>query len=142
MSEKNSRKTVVDNFRLLGAHCQRIEDSITPGVPDLNLYWHGEGWIEFKHVEEHKLPKRATTDVRIGLKPEQCDWLKVRAEAGGRVAVLTKIEPRLWLVHRHPTFVALRDGVPLATLLQLATLRWEGDFKHMAQTVLEHLIGV
>lgn len=99
-----------------------------------------EGWIEFKHVEEHKLPKRADTPVRIGLKPEQSAWLCDRAAAGGRVAVLTKIEPNTWMIHID-AFVALRDGVPLVTLRQLAALAWEGDFKPHANEVL-HILGV
>lgn len=147
MSEVHSRRTVVENLRFLGAHCQRIEDSLQPGIFDLNFCYKGtEAWVEFKFVESYKIPKRATTPLRIGLTPEQALWGNQRYLAGGRVAVLTRFEalPGVskpgWTLHRHH-FNDIRDGVPISKFFELADTHWEGDFKPRAGQIIRMLTG-
>lgn len=160
MSEVNSRRTVVENFRALGAHCQRIEDILSVGIPDLNLCYKGsEPWVEFKFVKAEDIPKRATTPLRIGLKPEQALWLNQRYAAGGRVAVLTKLEGLAlngqplrpaWVLHKYTGEVALsgqnvfnmlRDGLPVDQFLKTASVVVTGDFKPRAKDFLSLLTG-
>jgi hypothetical protein len=95
--------------------------------------------MEFKFVRE--LPKRELTPVRIGLRPEQKTWLILRAMAGGRVCVITKIDPKtMWLVHTGH-YKALYEGIPLQELCDCATMCWTGDFKSRARDVLKLVLG-
>jgi hypothetical protein len=149
----------MNNLKELGATCQRIEDSLRAGIPDINVLWApggynvedlgasptpthyrtNEGWIEFKFVS--KLPKRELTPVRIGLRKEQKVWLILRAKAGGRACVITKVEPtRLWLVHTGH-YQALYEGMPIGELCDSAAMCWTGDFKSRAHEVLKLILG-
>ncbi len=90
-SETGARKTVRDRMQAIrGLHWTRVEGALTPGIPDINMCYKGvEAWIEAKEVDSW--PKRSSTIVNIGLRPEQRIWLEERAEAGGRCFVLAKI---------------------------------------------------
>jgi hypothetical protein len=117
MSEVSMRHTMGRHIKALGsgAQWQRIEDSLSVGVPDIYCCISGiSSWIEAKYVDPDKLPKRPDTPVRIGLKPEQALWLRNHALAGGHAYVLCKIG-REWLCWNE-WFEALRDGMPLAWL--------------------------
>lgn len=144
MSEVNSRRTVVQNLTAVGAHCQRIEDSCSVGIPDLNFCFQCvEVWVEFKYVD--RLPKRDTTPIRIGLKPEQALWLNQRAAVGGRVAVLTRMDtPQFngWLLHTEGIFNGLRDGLTFDILCTTSVMFWEGDFKPRLPQVVRVLTGL
>lgn len=150
MSEAAMRQTIILHFRRLGAHVQRIEDSASVGVPDLNVCVKGgEGWVEFKHVDEQKVPKRAATPMKIGLKPEQAIWLNQRTSVGGNAYVLTKIEPNHWYLHTGPGFhdrltvpwSLLRDGWALEYFQAGARLYWKGNFQDHAAQVLDIVTG-
>jgi hypothetical protein len=115
MSEQSARHTFKKHVDRLGAHWQRFEDSLSVGIPDINICYKGkEVWIEAKQFDESKLPKRERTPVRIGLSAEQCLWLTQRRMAGGHVAVLLKLG-RTWYLFRR-NFEALRDGMILEDL--------------------------
>lgn len=128
MSEKSSVMTVRKHMTQAGAHFQRIEDAYQPGVPDVNmcLPGHGDAWIEFKQMDEEDLPKRATTPVKIGLKPEQALWLRTRKNAGGRAVVCAKVH-RTWYVFRD-YFEELLKGVLFEELAWMSAWCWTGNF--------------
>lgn len=127
MSEVSMRHTMKAHFAMKGAHWQRIEDTLSVGVPDINVCWEGiEFWIEAKFMEVDSLPKRESTPVRIGLSAEQCLWLRDRKIAGGRVLVVFKCG-RDWFVFDNG-FEILRDGTPMRGLIQMARARFTGKF--------------
>lgn len=70
-------------------HIQRIESSVTQGIPDVNYCINGvEGWLELKSWEkaigrgDFYVPK---------LRPQQCAWLHRRSSAGGRALLLCRV---------------------------------------------------
>ena len=73
-------------------HLQRIEDSISCGIPDVNYcIEHVEGWIELKWVPAW--PKRLNTCIKIQhFTSEQFTWLAARYSAGGRVFLFIQVE--------------------------------------------------
>lgn len=90
--------------KLPGTH-QRFEDSITPGIADLNwLYAGKEMWIELKWKEN---PIQGARKRNTGLRPEQGVWLRNRKLNGGNVFVLIKCglgsEAQWWLFDDHFT---------------------------------------
>jgi hypothetical protein len=97
-------KTVVESLRKAyqrsfpRGHWQRLEDAFAVGLPDVNVHVPGYGdlWIEVKNVTEDRLPKRRSTPVRPGLRPEQVIWLHKAQDAGRIVCVLIRV-PGLWL---------------------------------------------
>lgn len=76
----------------LKLHHQCIEDSLSSGIPDINLCFDGvETWVEAKVLEAW--PKRPTTGVRVAhFTAEQALWLELRAEAGGRAWLMLQVE--------------------------------------------------
>ena len=114
MSEVSMRHTVKNHVDKLGslAHWQRFEDGSPLGIPDINICIRRvEAWVEAKQMDLEDLPKRATTPVRIGLRPEQALWLRNRKLAGGNAYVLAKIGHE-WLCW-DDYFEELRDGMIL-----------------------------
>jgi hypothetical protein len=122
MSEVSMRHTMGKHIKALGdgAQWQRIEDSLSVGVPDIYCCYCGVScWIEAKYVDPDKLPKRPDTPVRIGLQPEQAVWLRNHKLAGGQAYVVCKIG-REWLCFSDH-FERLATGVPLERLRMIAT---------------------
>jgi hypothetical protein len=80
-------------------HYQRIEDKLTPGIPDLNIHVPGVGdvWMELKHVDA--LPRYENGNIDIGLRPEQFIWLR-DAKKSGRNVLLTARVGRDWYCWR------------------------------------------
>lgn len=124
MSEKSAVKTLRKHTlsECPGSHWQRLEDSISLGVPDINVAvvldtsWRknrGDLWIEAKELDV--LPKRNTTPVRVGLRLEQKLWLEEGKKAGRRVVVAVRT-PELWLFF-DDYFQLLYDGLPWSMLL-------------------------
>jgi len=77
----------------LPGHLQRIETSVSSGVPDLN--WCNEGleaWLELK----------VTRAGRTRLRPLQYSWGMRRTVAGGRVVVVSRQANDTLHVHRFP----------------------------------------
>lgn len=132
MSEKSAVHTVHNHIsRLPGVvHWQRFEDALQSGIPDSNIAWSGwpqDFWVEYKHLDPAKLPKRSNTPVRIGLKPEQAVWLTMRQLVPhAECRVCLRLE-RSWLVFDRG-WSELRDGLPWAALVILAATTWEGTF--------------
>lgn len=97
MSEKSAVNTLREAFKKTfpRGHWQRIEDAFSVGVPDINVCVPGIGdvWIEAKNVVD--IPKRPTTPVRPGLRPEQVVWLLTGKRAGRFVCVCIRF-PHCW----------------------------------------------
>ncbi len=90
MAEKSSCKTLREKLAASPkVHVQRIEDMMSRGIPDINFCFNEhEVWVECKELAE--LPKRESTLIKVGLKPEQARWLNTRDAAGGCVFVMIR----------------------------------------------------
>lgn len=109
--ELDRRKNAGDKI-----HYQRFEDSMTGGIPDLNICFGGvETWVELKAVE---WPKRPTTPVRLGLRTDQSLWLNGRQRNGGRALVLAKVGRHVFIFNAY--FKELVKGLPRATFEAVA----------------------
>jgi len=126
MSEASSWSTLRTHLMLFDGkvHIQRFEDKLTGGIPDCNVCWTPVGfkaknsiefWMEGKFVKE--LPKRATTKVKVGLRPDQALWLETRQRAGGNAFVWVRIADVGWQLWSS-RFRALQDGIPANEFLQ------------------------
>lgn len=125
MSESNSTRTFRDHLVSKGAHVQRVEDKLTPGIPDTNASMFGvDFWAEGKHLTE--LPVRLNTQVVFGKKGEprlihQCNWLTARHNAGGLCFWWLRVRDGdgagWYLFADVDEFVWLRDGLPKQWLL-------------------------
>ncbi len=74
------------------SHCQRIECTTTPGIPDINLIVNGdEWWMEVKAL-------RAGSGIH--LRKEQYAWMARRTAVGGRCVVLNRDNQgwQMWVV--------------------------------------------
>lgn len=105
-------------------HAQRIEDSLSVGIPDLGYAIDGlEGWIELKHVPAW--PARAITPVRPKLTAKQSTWMLDRSRSGtGLCFVLLKVD-RTFLLFGQEAFDALIDGDQQDRLRARARAVWE-----------------
>lgn len=69
---------------------QRIEDRLTPGVPDICYALDGFGWLELKYLAQP--PKREGTPLSIPhLTPEQRNWASTFGPKTGRVFMLLQV---------------------------------------------------
>jgi hypothetical protein len=108
-SEDSAWATLRAKFAAAGCHIQRFEDKLSTGIPDSNICYRGrEFWFEGKFLP--KYPVRLATPVRLGLKPDQCNWLTLRSRAGARCYVWSR-EPRCWRLI-NSDFEKVRDGLP------------------------------
>jgi len=75
-----------------GWWAQRLENSLSAGLPDVNLFIPGQAdwWIELKHAEA-KISKGLQTTVNLGLRREQCAWLTHAIKLHRNVALLVRI---------------------------------------------------
>lgn len=79
-------------------HCQRHEDKLCRGIPDVSYAIEGvDGWIELKSLADW--PKLDRTPVNVGISPEQVAWLETRGDMGnGRCFVLIRVRQEHLLV--------------------------------------------
>ena len=113
MSEQTAWTTMRGHLTSLPGrvHIQRFEDKLTGGIPDTNVCWAGhEFWMEAKFVKD--LPKRPTTKVKVGLRPDQALWLETRQRAGSLAFVWIRVRDYGWLLF-DGRYRALQDGIPL-----------------------------
>lgn len=120
MGETSATKTLRAHLVAHGAHVQRIEDKLTPGIPDTNVCLRGvEMWLEGKFLKD--LPARDDTLIRFGAKGEprlihQANWLDARRKAGGLTFWWVRVRDGGWyLFDSH--FSWLKDGVSKSTFL-------------------------
>jgi len=96
LNEKTVTQWIVSSLRDHGAEVQRIEDSLSVGIPDINVCAGGvETWIEVKYKKA--FPVRANTPIKMGLRPAQLVWAHRRNKQGGRSWILSRIEDVIFL---------------------------------------------
>lgn len=114
MSENSATKTLRNNLKKLGAHVQRFEDKLTPGIPDTNFCLEArEVWLEGKFLRS--LPSREDTLVRFGARNEprlahQRNWMTARHNAGSFVRWWLRVQDVGWWLF--DDFDVIRDGIP------------------------------
>lgn len=110
MTEQNSTQTIKKYIKAWPkTHIQRVEDSMSPGIADMNVCHQGfEFWLEGKFLKD--LPVRDNTLVRVGLTPEQATWLETRQRAGGCVFVWIRVRGYGWLLFEDQ-FRELQHGI-------------------------------
>lgn len=69
----------------------KIHDRYNGGVPD-SFYMGAKGslWAEYKYLKQ--LPKRDSTNLRLGLSPLQIEWLNLLYEYNHTVCVILGVE--------------------------------------------------
>jgi len=73
-------------------HYQRIEDKLTPGIPDVNIHTpRGDVWVELKYA------KLLGATITLGLRPEQYLWLRAGLQAGRRCYLLARVGCFWWI---------------------------------------------
>jgi len=119
MSEATFVRGLVRRLREYGAFVQRIEDSIARGVPDIFAVLDGQAfWIEAKYRE--RWPARASTKVRVGLRPEQVIWLMDCWDAGGWCYVVLRVGRSETLWFRGADARRIADGMTADRLRKIA----------------------
>lgn len=121
-------------------HCfvQRIENSVSAGVPDVWLCSreNGQGaWVELKY--RPSLPVRENTAIfkgGYGIRPEQVAWIYGRATAGARIYILGQCGDSLWLLHGR--FAREISTFPVAVLDECCA--WKGTAR---RTEWREMIG-
>lgn len=85
------------------------EDKFQRGIPDTSFVWdnsrHGipgqyptrwrSGWLELKN--HHSWPKIWTTDLKLGLRPEQRIWIRDRWKHGRDVWIIIRIADDIYM---------------------------------------------
>ena len=90
-------------------HPSRIESSAGNGVPDIAFgIPRLNGFIELKYRDEW--PKKATTKVKVPLRPEQKHWIKNRQEIAGNVWVLFRIADDFFLISGTQALENMEEG--------------------------------
>lgn len=118
MSEASAWATLRKSIAEYTQDIQRFEDVLSRGIPDTNFCYKGkEIWLEGKYVKA--LPKRNTTPLKVGLRPEQEAWLSRRSKSGGSCFVWVRINCpgssiNGWYLSQD--FAALREGFPLSEM--------------------------
>jgi hypothetical protein len=108
---RNSWSPIKAELDKLRWHYQRIEDKLSPGIPDLNIHiprGTGDVWIELKHVDE--VPRYENGNIDIGLRPEQFIWLRDAKKAGRNVVLIARVgkdwyswrDVGAWELAKHP----------------------------------------
>tara|TARA_R110000850_G_scaffold6589_6_gene25444 strand:- start:63 stop:503 length:441 start_codon:yes stop_codon:yes gene_type:complete len=135
MSETNATKTLRTHLQSGGAHCQRFEDKLTPGIPDTGCGKNGVyAFLEGKFIKA--LPARDTTNVMFGSKGEprlahQCNWLTAHDKAGGLAFWWVRVRDGGWYLFTD-RYTLLRDGFRKDLFLQEKD--W-GSAKAMAEEI-------
>lgn len=116
--EHSATKSVRKHLISYGAHVVRLEDKLTPGIPDLNFCYRGcEVWLEGKFV---RLPKRDSTVITFGSSIRtlnQSEWMRKRRLAGGCCYFWIRVEGGQWYIL--DDLEMLREGLSKKQLLQL-----------------------
>lgn len=140
MSESNATKTLRTHLVSGGAHIQRFEDKLTPGIPDTGCGKHGVyAFLEGKFIKD--LPARDKTLIRFGSAGEprlahQCNWLTAHAKAGGLAFWWVRVRDGGWYLFTD-RFTLLRDGFRKDLFLE--EHNW-GSAKAMAEQINELML--
>lgn len=115
MSETNATRTLRTHLQAEGAHCQRFEDKLSPGIPDTMACLNGFPiFLEGKFLKD--LPVKGSTLVRFGSNGEprlahQRNWLVAHRKAGGLAFWWVRVRDGGWYLFEDK-FNWLVDGVP------------------------------
>ena len=97
MTESSAWQTLRTHLKRPRTHIQRLEDSLTAGIPDASVCHDGrEIWLEGKYMKA--LPKRIQTPIKPGLRPDQATWLENRERAGGNCRIWIRIVDLGWVL--------------------------------------------
>lgn len=130
MSEATAWSTLRGHLKRKGIHMQRIEDSMSAGIPDCYVQYRGGSvWLEGKFVRS--MPKLKTTKLKVGLRAEQATWLEGEVLAGGRAGVWIRVLDGGWFWREGAGVRELVDGVYPDELERFSTA------KEMAERILE-----
>lgn len=98
MSESSDYKLFRRKAILPQDRCNRIENIVGTGMPDVNYCINGtEGWIEFKSPTEPKRPLTSLMGSNHKLTIEQRNWHLLQSKAGGISFVLLCTDVR-WIL--------------------------------------------
>lgn len=106
---------------------QRVENVLSTGTPDVNTI---PGWIELKHVD--CWPKRPTTSVDVGVRPEQAAWLIRRWSCGGLCWLVVRVERQIFLFSGWDALM-VRHGLPTEQFKEAAV--WRSDERGTLNTL-------
>lgn len=132
MSETSATRTLRTHLQADGAHCQRFEDKLSPGIPDTMACINGLTiFLEGKFLKD--LPVKDTTLIRFGSSGEprlahQRNWLVAHRKAGGLAFWWVRVRDGGWYLFEDK-FNWLVDGVPKKIFLEQENL---GSAKAMA----------
>lgn len=143
MSEHSATNTLRQHLKAQGAHVQRFEDKLSPGIPDTMACLNGYPiFLEGKFIKA--LPARDDTLVRFGSTGEarlahQRNWLRAHRDAGGLALLWVQVRDKGWYLFE-TEFDILVDGIPKKDLLAREDL---GSAKAMVarlnDLVVEHI---
>ena len=98
MNESGVWSTLKKGLAPFGFHMTRIESSAGNGVPDVSIGMQStNAWMELKFIPAW--PSRATTKVKLPLRPEQLLWIKTRGKLSGDVWVFVRIYDTFYLLN-------------------------------------------
>lgn len=121
MNEKGAWATLK---RVMGDrwHATRVEDRLQSGIPDVTWGARGvQGWMELKYLE---WPKRPTTPVKIGLRPEQAIWLTQRGQVGTYCSILVRVGLHEWFLFNWQDARDLLQPKHQNELFQMSACYW------------------
>jgi hypothetical protein len=124
MREKGVWATLKRGVQGLGLF-ERVENLLADGMPDVNFVTNRvEGWIELKWVE--KWPVKASSVVKVGVKPGQRVWWKKRREMGSNVFVFVRIGDWFGLFDAYAVWDTLGESLTQEDCRRLAIDSWDG----------------
>lgn len=102
MKETDVRAHFKDSVKRAGGTASPHEDKYSNGYPDLDYVIPDErisrvrkGWVEFKYLPEW--PKRESTPIRLGIRPDQRVWIKTRLPFKDTIFICVRIENDIYL---------------------------------------------
>lgn len=129
-SETATRNKVMKWLESKGCHCQKHEDALSVGIPDLSFgspKTARDGWIEFK--QRDKPPVRPSTPVELKLTHDQKTWIALRG----------KITQRVWVIAQIGETYFIFDWMTQITLNTLTyaemedSALWLGEWRHIEE---------
>jgi len=123
-------------------HFQRIENSCSEGVPDVEFCINGvSGWIELKRL--HRGPVRPDTVLKVDhFSGGQRAWLMRRATCRGRCFVLLRVDQETFLFSGGHAAAHLGNTWTMADCRAQALFYWDGERRAVPwRGLAERLIG-
>lgn len=147
MSEVKDYKKFRDKVISVWDRCDRIENIMVIGMPDVNCCIAGrESWIEIKSPKE---PKRAKTKLfgsNHKLSQDQINWFLRQANAGGNGYVLI-CSDKHWILMNGCKYADEINTMTVCQLIEKSEYSFELGprgvvYEHLASEMKEYLSGV